>query len=78
MRFAAAVFVLVASLAVISPSYSSPVPSQGDSTETKRDCLWPGCRIETNTTSPGQGEVQELVGVLIDALTLFQGDAESN
>ncbi|KAI0273099.1 hypothetical protein BGY98DRAFT_129025 [Russula aff. rugulosa BPL654] len=60
MRFTAVVFVLVVSMAVISPSYSSPVPSQDDSAGTKRFfCQWAGCRI-AEVPSPGHRRLHDV------------------
>ncbi|KAI0267927.1 hypothetical protein BGY98DRAFT_1021693 [Russula aff. rugulosa BPL654] len=69
---------LVASLVLLSQSpatNAAPVPSQGGLVG-KRGCWLAGCRIseptDTGTETTSQSEVQNLVGVLINALQGYQ------
>ncbi|KAH9006166.1 hypothetical protein EDB86DRAFT_2872102 [Lactarius hatsudake] len=69
---------LAASMAVLSPVYAAPIPSEVNSAGAKRFCSLTVCRVAelptTTTDDSSQSLVLKLVDSLIDTLTSLRED----
>ncbi|KAH9984902.1 hypothetical protein BJV77DRAFT_1035237, partial [Russula vinacea] len=75
MRSTTVVSFFIASWALASSVFATPVPSPANSAGVKRFCVKYNCRIAeapSNTDAASQSGVQNLVDVLMNALQTYQ------